>query len=324
MQRILSGLRPTGKVHIGNYFGALKNWVKLQSDYETFYEIADWHTLTTKCDETKDLKDRIIRTTIDWMSVGINPEKSVLFVQSDVKEHAELHLLLSMLITVPRLERNPTLKEMVRDAGLKGNVSYGLLGYPVLQASDVLAYRPEKVPVGEDQLPHLEITRELARRFNSLYDEVFPVVEPALTEDPRIPGMDGQRMSKSVGNAIYLSDPPDVVEEKVLSAYTDPTKIRKDDPGHPKGCVAFAYMKAIGVSDILEIEEECKNGGKGCVECKKETASLLNNFLEPFREERRRIEREVDVVEILKSGGNRARVEATKTMALVREAMNLW
>lgn len=324
MERILSGLRPTGKVHIGNYFGALKNWVKLQDEYNTFYEIADWHTLTTKCDETKNLKERIIKTTIDWMSVGINPEKSVLFVQSDVKEHAELHLLLSMLITVPRLERNPTLKEMVRDAGLKGNVSYGLLGYPVLQASDVLVYRPEKVPVGEDQLPHLEMTRELARRFNSLYDEVFPVVEPALTEYPRIPGMDGQRMSKSVGNAIYLSDPPGIVEEKVLSAYTDPTKIRKDDPGHPKGCVAFAYMKAIEVPDVLEIEGECRNGERGCVECKKKAAILLNEFLEPIREERKRIEREVDVVGVLREGAKIAREEAARTMELVRRAMNLW
>jgi len=324
MQRILSGLRPTGKVHIGNYFGALKNWVKFQDEYETFYEIADWHTLTTKCDETEYLKERIINTAMDWISVGINPEKSVLFVQSNVKEHAELHLLLSMLITVPRLERNPTLKEMVRDAGLKGNISYGLLGYPVLQASDVLIYRANKVPVGEDQLPHLEVTRELARRFNNLYSEVFPDVEPVLTEVPRIPGMDGRRMSKSLGNAIYISDPPEVVEEKVASVYTDPSKIRKDDPGHPQGCVAFAYFKAIGVPNIKGFEKECKRGERGCVACKKETTDLLNAFLQPFRCERERIEREFNVVEILNEGSKKARKVAKETLIMVREAMKLW
>ncbi len=324
MQRILSGLRPTGKVHIGNYFGALKNWVKLQDEYETFYEIADWHTLTTKYEESKHLKNRIINTAIDWLSVGINPEKSVLFVQSNVKEHAELHLLFSMIVTVPRLERNPTLKEMARDAGLKGNISYGLLGYPVLQASDVLIYRANKVPVGEDQLPHLELTREIGRRFNNLYGNVFPEVEPVLTEVPRIPGMDGQRMSKSLGNAIYISDAANVVKEKVLSAYTDPTKIRKDDPGHPEGCVVFAYMKAIGKFEIKDLENECKKGTRGCVACKKETADLLNDYLEPFRNERKRIKQEVDVEAVLKEGAKKAREEAEKTMQLVRDAMKMW
>ncbi|MEA1913399.1 MAG: tryptophan--tRNA ligase [candidate division WOR-3 bacterium] len=322
MERILSGLRPTGRVHIGNYFGALKNWVSLQDSYETLYEIADWHTLTTKFEDTEDLKDRIINTAIDWVSVGIDPEKSVLFVQSDVKEHAELHLLLSMLITVPRLERNPTLKEMIRDADLKGQISYGLLGYPVLQASDVLIYRPRKVPVGEDQLPHLEITRELARRFNYLYKEVFPEVEPVLTETPRIPGLDGRRMSKSVGNAIYLSDSKEVVREKLLTAYTDPEKIKKDDPGHPGGCVVFAYLSAIGVSNLKELERECKKGGRGCVKCKRETASLLNEFLDPIREKREKIKKK-DILEILKEGAEKAGFEAKKTMALVRNAMKL-
>ncbi len=322
MERILSGLRPTGRVHIGNYFGALKNWVSLQDSYETFYEIADWHTLTTKFEDTEDLKNRIINTAIDWVSVGIDPEKSVLFVQSDVKEHAELHLLLSMLITVPRLERNPTLKEMIRDADLKGQISYGLLGYPVLQASDVLIYRARKVPVGEDQLPHLEITRELARRFNYLYEKVFPEVEPVLTETPRIPGLDGRRMSKSVGNAIYLSDSKEVVREKLLTAYTDPEKIKKDDPGHPGGCVVFAYLSAIGVSNLKELERECKKGGRGCVRCKRETASLLNEFLDPIREKRGKIKKK-DILEILKEGAEKAGFEAKKTMALVRNAMKL-
>ncbi len=324
MQRILSGLRPTGKVHIGNYFGALKNWVKFQGEYETFYEIADWHTLTTKYNETECLKERIINTAIDWISVGIDPERSILFVQSDVKQHAELHLLLSMLITVPRLQRNPTVKDMARDEGLQERLSYGLLGYPVLQASDVLIYRANKVPIGEDQLPHLELTRELGRRFNDQYGEVFPEVEPVLSEAPRIPGLDGQKMSKSLNNAIYLSDSPEVVEEKITSAYTDPIKIRKDDLGHPEGCVVFAYLKAMEVPDIKELERECKKGGRGCVACKKETADLLNDFLEPFRKERKRIEREVDVVKVLNEGAKKARHEAEKTMVLARRVMKLW
>lgn len=324
MDRILSGLRPTGIIHIGNYFGALKNWVKLQDEYETFYEVADWHTLTTKADRTEGLKQRIMNTVVDWMSVGIDPEKSVLFVQSDVKEHSELHLLFSMIITVPRLERNPTVKEMARDAELKDQMSYGLLGYPVLQASDVLIYRAHKVPIGEDQLPHLELTREIARKFNHMYKEIFPEVEPVLTEVPRIPGMDGQKMSKSLDNAIYLSDPPKKVKEKVMAAYTDPEKIRKDDPGHPEGCVVFAYLKALELPGLDERKKECKAGNRGCVECKKDAAETLNNFLEPFRERRKKIKKEVDIKEILNEGAKKAGKEAAKTMELVRNAMKLW
>lgn len=324
MQRILSGIRPTGRIHIGNYFGALKNWVALQSDYETFYMVADWHTLTTKYEETEGLRERIIETAIDWISVGIDPEESVLFVQSQVKEHAELHLLLSMLITVPRLERNPTLKEVVKDSGLKDRISYGLLGYPVLQASDILVYRANRVPIGEDQLPHLEITREFARKFNSLYSEVFNEVEPILTETPRIPGLDGKKMSKSFNNAIYISDEPEEVERKLMTAFTDPKKIRKDDPGHPEGCVVFAYLSAIGVPDIQSIKKECKQGRKGCVECKKQAASTLNSFLEPIREKREEVRKEIDVFEVLNKGAKKASKEAGKTMKMVREAMGLW
>ncbi len=324
MQRILSGIRPTGKIHIGNYFGALKNWVELQNEYETFYMVADWHTLTTKYEKTEDIRNRIIDTTIDWISVGIDPKKSVLFVQSQVKEHAELHLLFSMLITVPRLERNPTLKEVVRDSGLKGQVSYGLLGYPVLQASDILVYRAHRVPIGEDQLPHLEITREFTRRFNGLYGKVFNEVEPILTANPRIPGLDGRKMSKSLNNAVYIADEPKDVEKKIMTAFTDPKKIRKSDPGHPKGCVVFAYLSAIEAPNIKDIKSECKKGERGCVDCKKAAASLLNEFLEPIREKRKKVKKEFDMVEILNVGAKKASKEAKKTMEMVRKAMGMW
>jgi tryptophanyl-tRNA synthetase len=324
MQRILSGIRPTGKIHIGHYFGALKNWVELQNEYETFYMVADWHTLTTSLEDTGGLKDRIIETTIDWIAVGIDPEKSVLFVQSEVKEHAELHLLLSMLITVPRLERNPTLKEVVRDSGLKDQISYGLLGYPVLQAADILIYRANKVPIGEDQLPHLEITREFVRRFNGLYGKVFPEVDPVLTKTSRIPGLDKRKMSKSLNNAICFADSPKDVEKKLMTAFTDPKKIKKSDPGHPKGCVVFAYLSAIGITDINDIKKECKNGERGCVDCKRAAASVLNDFLEPIREKRNKVEKDFDVVEILKEGAKKASKEAKKTMEMVRKAMGMW
>jgi tryptophanyl-tRNA synthetase len=324
MQRILSGMRPTGKMHIGNYFGALKNWVNLQKDYETFYMVADWHTLTTELEETKGLRERIVDIAIDWIAVGIDPEKSVLFVQSEVKEHAELFLLFSMLITVPRLERNPTLKEVIRDSGLKDQISYGLLGYPVLQASDILVYRADKVPIGEDQLPHLEITREFVRRFNGLYGKVFPEVDPVLTETPRIPGLDKRKMSKSLNNAIYIADSPKDVEKKMMTAFTDPKKIKKSDPGHPKGCVVFAYLSAIGIPDINDIKKECKKGERGCVDCKRKAASFLNDFLEPMREKRNKVKKDFDVVEILNEGAKKASKEAKKTMEMVRKAMGMW
>jgi tryptophanyl-tRNA synthetase len=324
MQRILSGIRPTGKIHIGHYFGALKNWVELQNEYETFYMVADWHTLTTSLEDTGGLRDRIIETTIDWIAVGIDPEKSVLFVQSEVKEHAELHLLLSMLITVPRLERNPTLKEVIKDIGLKGQVSYGLLGYPVLQAADILVYRANKVPIGEDQLPHLEITREFVRRFNGLYGKVFPEVDPVLTKTSRIPGLDKRKMSKSLNNAICFADSPKDIEKKLMTAFTDPKKIKKSDPGHPKGCVVFAYLSAIGIPDINDIKDECKKGERGCVDCKRAAASVLNDFLEPIREKRNKVEKDFDVVEILNEGARKASKEAKKTMEMVRKAMGMW
>ncbi|MCD6277530.1 tryptophan--tRNA ligase [candidate division WOR-3 bacterium] len=323
MERVLSGLRPTGRIHIGNYFGALVNWVRFQDEYRCFYEVADWHALTTMYSESRRFRELIKETVLDWLTVGIDPERSVLFVQSDVKEHAELHLLFSMLVTIPRLQRNPTIKEVVKDLHMEGKISYGLLGYPVLQASDVLIYRPQKVPIGEDQLPHLELTREIARRFNHLYGDTFPEPEPILTKTKRIPGIDGRKMSKSYGNAIYITESPEEVEKKIMQAFTDPEKIKKDDPGHPEGCVVFAYRSAIDEDGTEELENRCRAGEIGCVQCKRETSKIMNEFLDKFRKKREEL-KAVDIHTILKEGAEKAREFARETMQIVRERMGMW
>ncbi len=324
MKRILSGLRPTGKVHIGNYFGALVNWIKFQEEYECYYEVADWHVLTTDLEHIDLMQKNIIETVTDWIAAGIDPYKATIFVQSGVKEHAEFHLLLSMLVSVSRLQRNPTLKEQIRDLNKEEEqISYGHLGYPVLQTADILLYKPEKVPVGEDQLPHLELSRELARRFNSLFGETFPIPEPILSHAPRVPGVDKRKMSKSLNNAIYLSDAKEEVENKIKKAFTDPLKIKLGDKGHPDGCVVFAYHNLINKEEIPEIREGCESGRLGCVECKKNCAFKMNEFLNPIRDKRKNL-KEDDVRGILNEGTKRAREFAKKTMEEVREKMKLW
>jgi len=324
-KRILSGMRPTGKLHLGNYAGVLVNWVRLQDEYQCFFEVADWHALTTGYEQTANLKEDIIEVVIDWLSAGIDIEKSVVFLQSDVKEHAELNLLLSMLVSVPRLQRNPTLKEQVRDLELGENISFGHLGYPVLQAADILVYKGNAVPVGEDQLPHLEITRELARRFNTVYGvEVFPIPEPILTKFARLPGLDGKRMSKSVGNVILLADLPEVIEKKVMTAITDPEKIRMGDPGHPDICNIFAYQQTFNAGAVPEIERTCRDGSRGCVQCKREAARAIAEFLVPMRAKRAEYEKDkAQIVSILDQGAVRAREVAAATLAEARKAMNL-
>jgi tryptophanyl-tRNA synthetase len=263
-----------------------------------------------------------MEVVLDWLAAGIDPERSVVFVQSDVKEHAELHLLFSMLITTARLERNPTLKEQVRDLELGENVTYGHLGYPVLQAADILIYKADAVPVGEDQLPHLEITREIARRFNLLYGEVFPVPEPLLTEFPRLPGLDGKRMSKSLGNAILISDPPEAIAKKVGAAVTDPEKIHMGDAGHPDICNVFAFHRRFGPEAVDEIRATCVAGTRGCVKCKKESAEAISSFLAPLRERRALYEKDKGgIAKMLDEGARRARETAQTTMAEVRRAM---
>ncbi len=324
LKRILSGMRPSGKLHLGNYTGALENWVANQSKFQNFHLVADWHVLTTSVEDTSRIWEDTIEMIIDWLAVGIDPEKSVIFVQSHVKEHAELFLLFSMLVTVPRLQRNPTVKEQIRELHLEERVSYGHLGYPVLQAADILIYRAHYVPVGEDQVPHVELTREIARRFNSLYGMVFPEPQPMLTAFRRLPGLDGAKMSKSKGNTILLSDDPETIQKKVRTAVTDPAKIRMGDPGHPEICTVFTYHQKFNADEVPEIETECRKGTLGCVACKKNLANKLAAYLAPFREKRAEIEKDrAKIRDIIVDGNERARKEARETMEKVREAMKI-
>jgi tryptophanyl-tRNA synthetase len=322
--RILSGMRPTGKLHLGNYLGALQNWVALQDSSENFHMVADWHALTTDYEHVDQIEPNTIEMVTDWIAAGIDPERSPVFIQSRVKEHAELHLLFSMLITTARLERNPTVKEQVRDLDLEQTMSYGHLGYPVLQAADILLYKANLVPVGEDQVPHVELTREIARKFNSLYGEVFPVPDVKLTRFARVPGLDGKRMSKSMGNTVLLSDSPAEIEAKIKTAYTDPKKIRLTDPGDPDGCVVFAYHRAFNAARAPEIDALCRAGKLGCVADKKDLARILADQLAPFRERRKELEAKPERVrEALRHGEEKARAIAQETMREVREAMKL-
>jgi len=316
-------MRPTGKLHLGHLVGALENWVALQLDYQTFYLIADYHALTTNLD-TSELYDNSIEMLIDWLAAGIDPQHSPVFRQSQVKQHAELHLIFSMLISSARLERNPTLKEQIRDLHIE-TVSYGHLGYPVLQAADILLYKGEIVPVGEDQVPHVEITREIARRFNATYAPIFPEPEPRLTEFARLPGLDGNaKMSKSAGNTILLSDPPEEIQRKMRTALTDPQKIRKGDPGRPDICLVFTYHKKFNPSEVDEIRRGCESGALGCVDCKRRCAERVTEYLAPIQEKRRYYENHLhDVRDILLGGEKRARSVAERTMAEVHEAMRI-
>ena len=343
--RILSGMRPTGRLHLGNYVGALENWVRLQdAGWQNLHMVADWHMLTTGYEDTSNLQSDIHEMVLDWLAAGLDPERSVIFVQSDVKEHAELHLLLSMLVSKARLERIPTLKEQIRDLHLdEQTISYGHLGYSVLQAADILIYKATHVPVGEDQVPHVELTREIARRFNFLYcrerPPVFPEPEAQLTAFPRLRGLDGSRMSKSVGNTILLSESPEQIAAKVRSAYTDPKKIRATDPGRPEadlseldaegrplhgGCVVWEYHRKFNPEGAEDIAARCRAGTLACVPDKKHLAELLAAKLAPLRERRERWASDPDAVrEVIRDGNARARAIASATMDEVREAMGL-
>ncbi len=321
---IFSGMRPTGKLHLGNYLGALENWVKLQKEYKCYFGVVDLHALTTGYDQADELKENISEMLIDWLSAGIDPEKSTVLIQSYVPEHAELHLLFSMITPMPWLERNPVLKEQVRDLGLKENISYGLLGYPVLMASDILIYKSNAVPVGEDQLHHIELTREIARRFNSLYQRVFPLPQAKLTKIPRLAGIDGRRMSKSLKNTISISDCPETIKEKVKSMITDPQKIRLNDPGHPDICIVFNYQKIFNQDQCKEISIGCKSAKLGCVECKKILAQTLANKFEGFRDKRKYFEKNPKIIrEIVIEGSKKARNVAKQTLEEVKKAMKI-
>ncbi len=330
-------MRPTGKLHLGHYTGALENWVGQQNQltetgeraYETCFLIADYHNLTTSLD-TSEIYQHTMDMLIDWLACGIDPEKSPLFRQSQVKEHAELFLLFAMLITSSRLERNPTLKEQVRDLNMDSLI-YGHLGYPVLQAADILLYKGNVVPVGEDQIPHVEITREIARKFNNHYPhplvgEVFPEPEPKITKFSRLLGLDGKaKMSKSLGNTILLADGPDEVLKKMRTAVTDTQKVRKNDPGRPEVCTVFSYHARFSSPEELDaIAEECRSGALGCVDCKKRCAANISLELAPILEKRRYYETHLGLVKtILLEGEVKARAIASRTMQEVRSAMKL-
>lgn len=325
---ILSGMRPTGKLHIGHYTGALENWVKLQNDYKNYHLIADYHALTTNLD-TSEIFDNTIEMLIDWIACGIDPEESPVFRQSQIKEHTELFLIFSMLITKARLEKNPSLKEQIRDLNLE-SITYGHLGYPVLQASDILLYKGELVPVGEDQLPHIEITRHIAGLFNQHYTlqgnrEIFPVPNAKLTNFARLPGLEGDaKMSKTLGNTILISDDAETIKNKIKKAFTDPDKLRKGDKGHPETCRIYTYHKKFNPGETDEVYAGCTSGKLGCFDCKMNISQKIINFFNPVQEKRKELEKDRDrILDILTDGEKRAKRTAEETMNEVHTAMKL-
>ena len=324
-QRVLSGMRPTGKLHLGHMVGALDNWKRLQEEYECFFFAADWHALTTEYANTDIIQGSIQDMVIDWLSLGLSPEKSVLFVQSKIREHAELHLLLSMITPLPWLERVPSYKEQQQELTNRDLSTYGFLGYPLLQTADIIIYKAHKVPVGIDQVPHVELSREVARRFNSFYGEVFPVPEPMLTEIPKLLGIDGRKMSKSYDNAIFISDAPQEVRRKVSLMFTDPNRIRRSDPGNPDICNVFAFHKVYSSPEIVErVNVDCRRAVLGCVEDKKQLAEILVAHLAPVHERREKYLQNPRLVEeILEGGCQQARRIAAQTLEEVRTAMKI-
>ncbi len=322
--RVLSGMRPTGRLHLGNHLGALDNWVALQADHDCFYFVADWHALTTAMPEKGELWTNTLEMVADWLGAGLDPERSTLFVQSLVPEHAELHLLFSMLTPVAWLERVPTYKEMVEQLGLE-SPSYGLLGYPLLQSADILIYKPRWVPVGVDQAPHVELTREVARRFNHLFGPVFPEPEVKLTVIPKVPGTDGRKMSKSYDNAIYLADPPEVTVPKVRTMMTDPARKRRSDPGNPEVCPVFDLHRIFTPeADRERVATGCRTAGIGCLDCKAVLLDYLMPVLDRIRERRAEFAARPDWLrEILHEGSARARRTARETLAEAKAAVGI-
>jgi tryptophanyl-tRNA synthetase len=323
--RVLSGMRPTGKLHLGNLVGALQNWIKLQDQYDSFHFVADWHMLTTEYANTAELQSNILEMVTDWLAVGLNPEKATFFVQSRLPEHAELYLIFGMVTPLGWLERVPTYKEQLDNLQGRDLHTYGFLGYPVLQAADILMYKAGYVPVGEDQVPHVELTREIARRFNQFYGEVFPEPQSLLTPSPRLRGTDGRKMSKSYGNAIFLSDPPEVVDKTVRGMMTDPARKRRHDPGDPEKCPVFDHHKIFSPPEVVErVDRECRTAELGCVDCKKMMAHHLNEYLAPIQERRKVYESDPQKVwDVLAAGTEKARQVAQETMGEVRAATKL-
>src|SRR6266496_263163 len=327
-KRVLSGMRSTGKLHLGNYVGALQNWVGMQDQYECFFCVADWHALTTDYADTSRVKENSLEVVLDWLAAGLDPEKSVIFMQSHVPAHAELHLLLSMITPLGWLERVPTYKEQRENIKDKDLGTYGFLGYPVLQAADILIYRAGVIPVGEDQVAHIELTREIARRFNSFYGAqkaVFPEPQSLLTPAPKLPGTDGRKMSKSYGNTILLTDPEPVVRQKLKTMVTDPARVRRTDPGNPDVCPVGDLHKIFSDGDtVAKVDAGCRSAGIGCIECKSWAADALVQILQPMQDRRKKYEDNPRLAwDILEAGSARARTVANETMKEVRAAMKM-
>ena len=318
-------MRPTGKLHLGHLHGALLNWKKLQEGYECFYFIADWHALSSEYTCPDIIRESTYEIIMDWISIGLDPEVSTFFIQSQLKEHAELHLIFSMITPLPWLERNPTYKEQLNELTQKDVYTYGFLGYPVLQAADILMYKARGVPVGKDQAPHVELTREIARRFNHLYGEVFPVPDVLLTPTSKMLGTDRRKMSKSYGNAIFLTDTDEEIDNKVGQMITDPQRARRNDPGNPDICNVFSFHEIYTGSEIIEsINRECRSADIGCVDCKKLMAANLKKGLKPIRAKRKKLEADPKKVkEIVEQGNRKARMVARETMLEVREAVKI-
>jgi tryptophanyl-tRNA synthetase len=327
-KRVLSGMRPTGKLHLGNYVGALANWVRMQDEYECFFCVVDWHALTTDYADTSQVKQNSLEAAIDFLAAGLDPEKSVIFIQSHVPAHAELHLLLSMITPLGWLERVPTYKEQRENIKDKDLGTYGFLGYPVLQSADILMYKADVVPVGEDQVAHVELTREITRRFNGFYGQrgnVFPEPQALLTRAPKLPGTDGRKMSKSYGNAILLTDPEPVVRQKLKTMVTDPARVRRSDPGNPDVCPVGDLHKIFSDGATMDkVNAGCRSAGIGCIECKSWAADALVQLLTPMQERRKKFEENPRLAwDILESGSARARTVAAATMDGVRDAMGM-
>ncbi len=322
-QRVVSGMRPSGRLHIGHYHGVLENWVKMQDSYDCFFFVADWHSLTTEYADTSGIAQSIREMVLDWVAFGLDPEKCVIFRQSLVPHHSELNLILSMITPVSWLERNPTYKEMLDNIEARDLTTFGFLGYPVLMAADIILYKATRVPVGQDQLPHLEITREIARRFNHLYGAVFPEPEALLTETPKLPGLDGRKMSKSYNNSIYLSDNAETTAKMVMSMVTDTNRVRRTDPGDPDVCVAFNLHRLYVPQEKLdEIVPACRGAQIGCVECKKILAVCINERLAPFRARREELAANPGFVdELLAEGSRKASLISDAVMTEVRTAL---
>jgi len=331
-QKIMSGMRPTGKLHLGHYLGVLTNWVHFQDEYECYFAVADWHALTTKYDKTETLRQDVLEAVMDWLACGIDPVRSTIYLQSLVPETAELNIYLGMITPQNWVERDPTLKDMAKmlktKEGANTQISYGLMGYPVLMSADIMTFNASVVPVGTDQLAHLEISRDIARRFNHIYKtDFFNEPTPKLTKIPMLCGLDGNKMGKSNNNDIKISDDEATTAKKIMQAITDRSRVRKDDLGHPDKCeVAFKYWEIFGEPELVEtIKSECQKGERGCADCKKQLGCVINEKFAPIREKRRYFENNLDeVTKIIEEGSNKARVEAKKVLKEVKKLVRMY